>query len=337
MISKAFSGILLSCWGLLYGPPAMAQKKEQAPVHKATTAASDSVKKVSDAPDISSLFANNLTLADKKKILDYATAMNESVGYGASSREDLEYPAIDLYGEESWTKYVNPFAGMKDVEIPSSYDINCKDFAYPLDGVRKVNSRYGYRSRFRRMHYGVDLKLHIGDTVRACFDGRVRIVDYERRGYGRYVVIRHPNGFETVYGHLSKQTVQEGDIVRAGDPIGLGGNTGRSTGPHLHLEMRFMGIAVNPEQVIDFGNGVPIEEVYAFSNRSSGKSSTRVAHKGKNGGGSGTDIKVVKVRKGDTLDKIARRNGTTVKKLCRLNGISTRTTLRIGRSLRVSE
>ncbi len=297
-------------------------------------AKSDSLSKEAKevvVPDLSTLLAGSL--ADKKTILDYATIMNQSVGCG-SSRESLEFPAMELYGEDSWTKFVNPFAGKK-VDIPSEYEISCKDFAYPLDGMRRVNSGYGYRRRFRRMHQGIDLKLQMGDTVRSCFDGRVRIVDFERRGFGNYVVVRHANGLETVYGHLSKHSVREGDIVRAGDPIGLGGNTGRSTGPHLHLEMRFMGIPINPAQIVDFETGLPHSETYAFSRqtaRSAGKS--RVARSG--GGGAGSDIKVIKIRKGDTLGKIARQNGTTVRKLCQLNGISTRTTLRVGRSLRVS-
>lgn len=86
------------------------------------------------------------------------------------------------------------------------------------------------------MHNGLDIKVYIGDTIRAAFSGKVRMVKYERRGYGKYVVIRHENGLETVYGHLSKQIVDENQYVEAGEPIGLGGNTGRSTGSHLHFE-----------------------------------------------------------------------------------------------------
>lgn len=341
MTGKPFLDTLLACCGLLLvSTSAMAQERGRiAPPQDKKTAQADTAKVIGAdvLPDVSSLFANNLTLADKKKVLDYATAMNKSVGYDADAHENLEYPAIDLYGEESWTQFVNPFAGKTNVEIPANYDIDCRDFAYPLDDVRRVNSHYGYRRRFGRMHYGVDLQLHVGDTVRSCFDGRVRIVDYERRGYGKYIVIRHPNGFETVYGHLSKQNVKEGDIVRAGDPIGLGGNTGRSTGPHLHLEMRFMGIAVDPTQVIDFSCGLPRNEVYAFSSKSHKGSSRVAARRTKSDGGAGGDIKVVKIRKGDTLGKIAKQNGTTVRKLCQLNGISARTTLKVGRSLRVSK
>ena len=289
-------------------------------------------------PDISLLFAKNLTTADKKKIQDYASAMNESVGYGGASLEDLMNPAADLYGENSWTDHVDPFAG-RNVEIPNNYAINVKDFTYPLDGVRRVNSKYGYRSRFGRMHYGMDLQLHVGDTVRSCFDGKVRMVQYDRGGYGKYVVVRHTNGLETVYGHMSKQLVREGDIVRSGDPVGLGGNTGRSTGPHLHLEMRFMGIAINPQSIIDFGNGIPVREKYVFNKRTykrSAAQSTYVASKHRTDKPAGSTIKVVKVRRGDTLSKIAKKNGVSVSTLCKLNGISTKTKLRVGSSLRIS-
>ena len=104
------------------------------------------------------------------------------------------------------------------------------------------------------MHEGLDVKVYIGDTIRAAFDGKIRMVKYDRRGYGKYVVIRHDNGLETIYGHLSKQIVAEEQYVRAGDPIGLGGNTGRSTGSHLHFETRFLGEVINPEFIFDFPN-----------------------------------------------------------------------------------
>ena len=120
----------------------------------------------------------------------------------------------------------------------------------PCDGY--VTSPYGYRRRFRRMHKGIDLKVQTGDTVYAAFNGKVRLTKYERRGYGYYVVIRHENELETVYGHLSKFLVEPDQYVKAGDPIALGGNTGRSFGSHLHFETRFMGYAINPSAIFDF-------------------------------------------------------------------------------------
>ncbi len=100
----------------------------------------------------------------------------------------------------------------------------------------------------QRREADLKAKKQNGDTVRAAFSGKVRIKSYEGGGYGNYVVIRHPNGLETVYGHMSRSIVREGTVVRAGDPIGLGGSTGRSTGPHLHFEARFMGIPIDPSE-----------------------------------------------------------------------------------------
>ena len=127
-----------------------------------------------------------------------------------------------------------------------------------------LTSQYGYRRRFRRMHKGVDLKVQIGDTIRAAFDGKVRLTNFERRGYGYYVIVRHENGLETVYGHLSGFLVKPDQYVKAGDPIALGGNTGRSTGPHLHFETRFMGYPINPMAIFDFANQTVHTDTYTF-------------------------------------------------------------------------
>ncbi len=149
-------------------------------------------------------------------------------------RESLTFPADELYGSHWDNKWVDPFRGEIKATFPDSFAINCSSFVLPIDSDIKVTSKYGPRRR--RMHRGIDLKVYTGDTIRAAFDGKIRIRSFERRGYGNYVVIRHPNGLETIYGHLSKFLVNENDVVRAGQPVGLGGNTGRSTGAHLHFE-----------------------------------------------------------------------------------------------------
>lgn len=166
----------------------------------------------------------------------------------------------EVYSEFWESQLVNPYAG---ATIPDRKDIDVSSYVSPLENIR-ITSKFGYRPRFRRIHKGIDLGLHVGDTVRAAFDGKVRICRYERRGYGYYVVIRHDNGMETVCGHLSKFIVKPDDRVKAGDPIALGGNTGRSTGPHLHFETRYMGLPINPADIIDFENKVPINGTYAF-------------------------------------------------------------------------
>lgn len=246
--------------------------------------------------------------------------------------EALNYPAVDLYGEDSWCEHVNPFAG-KNVEIPETYDIDCSSFIMPLETENmRVTSNYGYRRRFRRMHYGIDLALHTGDTIRAAFDGKVRVRNYERRGYGYYIVLRHPNGLETVYGHMSKQLVDENEIVRAGQPIGLGGSTGRSTGPHLHFETRFMGIPINPRDIIDIENGSPLRDIYTFKK---GKKTYYAKNSRKSRRSNGSSPVTYRIKSGDTLSGIAQRHGTTVRRLCAINGISRNKVLRPGKALRI--
>ncbi|MBR0038135.1 MAG: peptidoglycan DD-metalloendopeptidase family protein [Bacteroidales bacterium] len=231
------------------------------------------------------------------------------------------YSTLDL--DAGWDDdHVDPLLGKAGIAIPDSAFIPMKGFVPPVIG--RVNSPYGWRKR--RMHKGVDLKLYPGDTVRAAWDGKVRIRKFDRRGYGYYYVLRHPNGMETVYGHLSKFIVNQNDTVRAGQPIGLGGSTGRSTGPHLHLEFRYYGIALDPAQVIDLNTFRPKSEFYEFRQKRARQVAQGLA-------GNGTAA-YHRVKQGDTLAAIARRYGTTVSRLCDLNGIRSRSTLRIGQRIR---
>lgn len=241
--------------------------------------------------------------------------------------EELMYPADELYGSHWENKWVNPYRNAK-IEFPDSASIDCSRFAIPIDNDIKITSKFGPRRR--RMHNGIDLKVFIGDTIRAAFDGKVRIRSAERRGYGKYLVLRHPNGLETVYGHLSGYLVEENEIVRSGQPIGLGGNTGRSTGSHLHFETRFLGQPINPADIIDFENAVPHQDQYVFRNmKINGRKSNIYTS-------SNAQMVYHKVTSGQTLGGIARRYGTSVNELCRLNGLSKTSVLRIGQSIRVS-
>ena len=278
--------------------------------------------------------------------------------------EQSEYPALSLY--PNWNnQYVHAYG---NAIIPETYTIDLTGFHMPTPST-KITSPFG--PRWRRMHNGLDLKVNIGDTIVAAFDGKVRIVKYERRGYGKYVVIRHDNGLdlkvnigdtivaafdgkvrivkyerrgygkyvvirhdnglETIYGHLSKQLVEENQLVKAGEVIGLGGNTGRSTGSHLHFETRFLGIAINPIYMFDFPKQDIVADTYTFRKtkgvRSAGSHDTQVAD--------GT-IRYHKVKSGDTLSRIAKVRGVSVSTLCKLNRIKPTTTLRIGQVLRCS-
>ena len=238
--------------------------------------------------------------------------------------EQSEYPALSLY--PNWNnQYVHAYG---NAIIPDTYTIDLTGFHMPTPST-KITSPFG--PRWRRMHNGLDLKVNIGDTIVAAFDGKVRIVKYERRGYGKYVVIRHDNGLETVYGHLSKQLVEENQLVKAGEVIGLGGNTGRSTGSHLHFETRFLGIAINPIYMFDFPKQDIVADTYTFRRtqgpKRAGSHDTQVAD--------GT-IRYHKVKGGDTLSRIAKLRGVSVSTLCKLNRIKPTTTLRIGQVLRCS-
>ncbi|MEY8685270.1 peptidoglycan DD-metalloendopeptidase family protein [Bacteroides sp. AN502(2024)] len=238
--------------------------------------------------------------------------------------EQSEYPALSLY--PNWNnQYVHAYG---NAIIPETYTIDLTGFHMPTPST-KITSPFG--PRWRRMHNGLDLKVNIGDTIVAAFDGKVRIVKYERRGYGKYVVIRHDNGLETVYGHLSKQLVEENQLVKAGEVIGLGGNTGRSTGSHLHFETRFLGIAINPVYMFDFPKQDIVADTYTFRKakgvKRAGSHDTQVADGA---------IRYHKVKSGDTLSRIAKLRGVSVSTLCKLNRIKPTTILRIGQVLRCS-
>ncbi len=251
--------------------------------------------------------------------------------------EQAETPAADLY--EDWNNHY----AHRATALPDTFKINLRGFCMPTDN-RVVTSNFG--ARWGRQHKGIDVKVYIGDTIRAAFSGKVRMVKYEAGGYGKYVVIRHGNGLETIYGHMSKHLVAEDEIVEAGQPIGLGGNTGRSTGSHLHFETRLCGVALNPALMFDFKNQDVVGDYYMFYRDTYQKESI-VANRLRGVGGKGNidadedtelaiaapeasyakDVKFHKVKRGETLASIARKRGTTIDEICRLN--------RIGRNIRL--
>ena len=256
-------------------------------------------------------------------------------------REQAAAPSGQLY--KDWN---NRYAHRAS-ELPDSFKINLRHFCMPTTS-RIITSNFG--SRWGRMHKGLDIKVYIGDTIRAAFDGKVRIVRYEANGYGNYVVIRHHNGLETIYGHMSKHLVGENETVHAGDPIGLGGNTGRSTGSHLHFETRLCGVALNPALMFDFKNQDVTGDYYFFrkdtynkeslaANRVRGKESTDLASADNENIGNnveGGNVRYHKVSRGETLASIARKRGTTVEHICKLNHITKTMRVKPGQILRYS-
>ena len=235
--------------------------------------------------------------------------------------EMAEYPAYGLYPEWS-NAYAHRYT---NVTLPDSFRIDLSEFCMPTTHT-KITSKFGPRRR--RMHYGIDVKVYIGDTIRAAFAGKVRVVKNQgrRTGYGKYVIIRHDNGLETVYGHLSKQLGSENQYVEAGEVIGLGGNTGRSSGSHLHFETRFLGQAINPAFMFDFEKQDIVADSYLFVKKGIRRTGTAIA----------SGMEYYKVRRGDSLSRISKKTGVSVKTLCKLNGITTKTTLRVGQILKCS-
>jgi len=294
------------------------------------------------------LLARQAPIDRKMKAVD-SMALNRLI-----LAESYDSPAADLYND--WN---NRYAH-KATNLPDSFRINLRNYCMPTTS-RVITSNFG--ARWGRQHKGLDVKVYIGDTIRAAFSGKVRIVRYEGKGYGKYVVIRHNNGLETIYGHMSKQLVSEDQEVRAGDPIGLGGNTGRSTGSHLHFETRLCGVALNPALMFDFKNQDVVDDYYMFRkstyNRESAeatrlrgvggkavngdldipKTYTASTNSGQSASSSRSGMKsrstrFHKVAKGETIYSIAKKRGTTVDAICKLNHIKKNSRIRAGQILR---
>lgn len=286
------------------------------------------------------LLANQAPVDRKMKAVD-SVALQRLIDF-----ENLENPSADLY--EDWD---NMHAHSHVTELPDSFRISLKNFCMPTTN-RVLTSNFG--ARWGRQHKGLDIKVYIGDTIRAAFDGKVRVVRYEGRGYGKYVVIRHDNGLETYYAHMSKQLVVEDQEVRAGDPIGLGGNTGRSTGSHLHFETRLCGVALNPALLFDFRNQDVVDDSYMFR-KSTYQRESALANRlrGVNGVSYGAegddDIELAiaapeasykqenrfhKVKRGETLYSIARKRGTTVDAIMKMNHLKKSSKLKPGQILK---
>lgn len=247
-------------------------------------------------------------------------------------------------------------------DIPEVIEVNLikdlDEYHPPITG--KVYSKYGWRNS--RIHKGVDVPLKVGDPIYATFDARVRVAEYTTSGYGFLIILRHGNGLETWHGHLSRLNVEVGDYVKAGQVIGFGGSTGRSTGPHLHYEIRYCDQTFDPEYLIDFETGdlryMTFSLEKSFLNTQSraselldeddefkmptldGKDSVSqdiVSAITKEAAVSAAEQRAVYhvIKSGDMLGKLARTYGVSIDQICRLNNISRTTTLRLGRRLRI--
>ena len=202
--------------------------------------------------------------------------------------------------------------------------------AFVPTASRRISAPYGIRTY--RMHRGVDMGLCHGEdrTIVAAFAGVVSKVRNQgrRKGYGKYVIIDHGNGLTTLYAHLASWQVNVGDTLQAGDTIGVGGNTGRSFGAHLHFEMKYHGTHIDPSSIFNFEEGtfqsalitLEPQQLLAVEDEYQKELSKH---------------RYYKVRRGDCLGKIARKYGISVTRLKQLNGIKGNT-IRPGQVLRCS-
>lgn len=186
--------------------------------------------------------------------------------------------------------------------------------------VGAINSKFGWRDG--RMHKGIDINLNRGDAVLSAFDGMVRIAS-AKGAFGNVVIIRHYNGLETVYAHLSKIKVKTGQVVLAGQLVGLGGSTGRSSGPHLHFEVRFKGQALDPSSIISFTENKLHHDSIIIKKSRYGICAYP------------SNASLHTIERGDTWFEIAKRYGLSMKELCILNNTQKRYYLKIGQKLRV--
>lgn len=273
----------------------------------------------------------SLTYADQRNTGEVLSGDSDAENIGG-----MDYPAGELGAEdnaiyqelflanESSTETFDP-SQMTDsipVYLVSPWS---GTFHMPVAGNR-INSDYGWRHG--RFHTGMDLHLDLGDTVMAAFNGIVEKAEYYG-GYGNLVVMKNFNGLQTYYAHLSKIKVNVGDTLVAGQLLGLGGSTGHSTGPHLHFEVRYRGVPMDPKNIIDFNKSDLISPTCTLTK----SSFDRYGSGGSSAASAGSKYYII--RKGDTLSRIAVRNGTTVSRLCKLNGISSRKILKPGMRLRI--
>lgn len=235
--------------------------------------------------------------------------------------ESFVVPSMDMYPK--WENTGVHFTAT----LPDSFKIDLTGYVMPTTN-RKITDIFGYRPRRRRVHNGLDIKVAKGDTIYAAFDGKVRITAYQRRGYGHYVVVRHNNGIETLYAHLSKKLVIENQNVKAGEPIGLGGNTGRSTGAHLHFETILLGKCLDPALLFDFSNQTATGENYVYR-----RPGSKYVENGKEKV-AGPEPKYHKVKQGDTIERIARKHGVPQRTILKLNGLKANSIIRPGQRLR---
>ncbi len=234
--------------------------------------------------------------------------------------------AYDTLFSKNWvTKEIHSYPSDRNKpigELVVNLNENNSNFIFPLDTFKMLRG-------FSSYHTGLDLKANPGDSIRAAFDGRVRFAANIGNGYGNLVIIRHYNGLETYYSHLSKILACMDDDVKAGEIVGLVGATGRATGPHLHFETRFRDRTFDPLTIVNCEQKCLTSDSLKICNQLFG---IKTGNTGKHlVEGDGSDFHTI--IKGDTLSKIAKLYNTSIDMLCQLNNISKTTILQVGRKL----
>lgn len=237
----------------------------------------------------------------------------------------IEAPAYELY--LFWdTLNFNPYK--TNIEFFNNYyivDLQYDKFSFPLIS-NNLSSKFGWRGK--RFHSGVDITIKKGDTVYAVMEGKVRFAKYYK-GYGNVVVIRHSNGLESIYAHLSKILIKNNEYIDSGTPIGLGGATGKTTGPHLHFEFRFLGIPIDPSFIIDFNN-MDLSTTFLIINKDiicpKKKHKLKKPH---------YSYEYHTIKKGDNLYKIAKQYNTTIYHLQKINNLKPNSILKINQKIRI--
>lgn len=261
---------------------------------------------------------------------DFEGVMNEYVHEMVCNDTTYGYKSF-WSNDEVITCTTNDVSQLKDTLWMCVLDSLHANYAIPFEGL--MTSRYGYRHG--RRHNGVDIDLETGDTIYAAFDGKIRYAKYHDHGFGNLIVIRHYNGLETYYAHCSKLLVAPNQDIVAGQPIGLGGNTGRSTGSHLHFEVRFYDNPIDPELIFDFKQKVVRDNLLVHSGVFHPSSSSRSRYSSSQSKPVDKNAKTHRVRSGENLWIIARKYGKTVDQLCRLNDLSETDVIHIGQVIRL--
>ena len=311
-----------------------------------------------EVPSVGKFFINESNFTNKKS----KSRKSKAKASVESSKKDFNNDSLDT--EEAAREYAEAEADIKATTDSASTGVPAKLFVLDMTTAiiptesRRIAGHYGPRKhrrmhdmttaiiptesrriaghygprKHRRMHRGVDLGLCHGEgrTIVAAFAGKVVKVRNQgrRRGYGRYVILDHGNGLTTLYAHLERWKVNVGDELQAGDVIGIGGNSGRSFGAHLHFEMRYNGVYINPETVFDFEEGTFRDvSITLDTDQLENAESEYQKEIGKN--------KFYKVRRGDCLGKIAHKYGTTIEHIKRLNNLKSNS-IRPGQVLRCS-